>query len=141
MDIRIVNNETERKDAYEVRRLVFVHEQNVPEEIEIDQYEADSIHFVGYLENEPVAASRLRFVDEYGKLERICVLKTMRGKAIGKAMIKKMEEKITFEGYSKAKLNSQSHAEDFYKALGYQTVSDEFIDAGIPHITMVKELT
>lgn len=51
-----------------------------------------------------------------------------------------MEKAIAQKGYQKAKLNAQTHAEDFYKKLEYKTVSGEFLDAGIPHITMVKEL-
>lgn len=52
-----------------------------------------------------------------------------------------MEETIKKHGYFKAKLNAQKYAEEFYKKLGYQTISDEFLDAGIPHITMVKDLS
>lgn len=52
----------------------------------------------------------------------------------------KMEDIAREQGISKLKLNAQTHAENFYKKLGYETVSGLFMDAGIPHVTMVKEI-
>lgn len=51
-----------------------------------------------------------------------------------------MEEEITNNGYQKAKLNAQTHAKQFYERLGYKVVSDEFMHAGIPHVTIKKQL-
>jgi predicted GNAT family N-acyltransferase len=140
MDIRIVDTDQEMQDAYSVRKLVFINEQNVPADLEMDEFDQHAIHFVGYLNNQPIAASRLRFVDGYGKLERICVLKEFRGKQYGKQIIQAMEQVIKKQDILKAKLNAQTHAEGFYKFIGYETVSDEFMDAGIPHVTMIKTL-
>ncbi|WP_087973555.1 GNAT family N-acetyltransferase [Oceanobacillus rekensis] len=140
MNTKIVNTREELEHAYKIRMNVFVEEQNVPSDEELDEHDASAIHFITYDDVLPIAASRLRFVDEYGKLERICVLKDYRGKSYGKQIIHEMEKVIAAKGYNKAKLNAQTHAEDFYKKLGYQTVSGEFLDAGIPHITMIKEL-
>lgn len=141
MNVVQVKNESQMKDAYHVRSEVFINEQNVPPEIEVDEHESGAIHFVGYLEEEPIAASRLRTVDDYCKLERICVLKEYRGKHYGIQMIQEMEKYLADHQINKAKLNAQTHAEQFYKRLGYETISDEFMDAGIPHVTMVKELS
>ncbi|MFD2045372.1 GNAT family N-acetyltransferase [Ornithinibacillus salinisoli] len=140
MKVKIVETNLEKEHAFHVRTIVFVEEQNVSPEEELDQHDAEAIHFIGYEENQPIAASRLRLVDGYGKLERICVLKEYRGKSFGKQIIKSMEDVISEKGYTKVKLNAQTHAEEFYKRLGYQTVSGEFMDAGIPHVTMIKEL-
>lgn len=140
VNIIVAETDQEMDDAYHVRMKVFVEEQKVPPEEEIDEHEKTSIHFIGYEAGKPAAASRLRFTDEYGKLERICVLKEHRGKHYGQQIIKAMEEKVIAKGYKKAKLNAQTHAEGFYGHLGYHTVSGEFMDAGIPHVTMIKEL-
>ncbi|WP_085992698.1 GNAT family N-acetyltransferase [Oceanobacillus senegalensis] len=139
MNVKIVETQEELEDAYHVRMVVFVNEQKVPAEEELDEYDKVATHFIGYEDNQAIAASRLRFVEEYGKLERICVLKDYRGKSYGKQLILAMEDVIKEKGYKKSKLNAQIHAEDFYKKLGYETVSREFMDAGIPHITMIKE--
>ncbi|WP_430787573.1 GNAT family N-acetyltransferase [Virgibacillus flavescens] len=140
MDIKIVESNAELEQAYHVRTTVFVEEQKVPPEMELDQFDETAIHLVGTKNGVPIAAARLRFVDTYGKLERICVLDTERGKSYGKLMIQRMELEIKNNDYNKAKLNAQTHAEAFYERLGYETVSGEFMDAGIPHVTMVKEL-
>ncbi|MGM0942464.1 MAG: GNAT family N-acetyltransferase [Bacillota bacterium] len=140
MNIKVVTSQEEIEQAFYVRTVVFVDEQNVPPEEELDAHDESSTHFVVYDDDKPIAASRLRFVDSYGKLERICVLKTYRGKAIGKQLIQAMEAVSLEKGYHKAKLNGQTHAEKFYQRLGYKTISGEFMDAGIPHVTMVKEL-
>ncbi|MBU8790778.1 GNAT family N-acetyltransferase [Oceanobacillus caeni] len=140
MNVKIVESEQELQQAYDIRMVVFVEEQNVPPEEEIDDLEGSAIHFIGYDHENPVAASRLRFVEEYGKLERICVLKEARGKSFGKEIIQAMEKVVQEKGFKKAKLNAQTHAEGFYQKLGYHTISGEFMDAGIPHVTMIKEL-
>ncbi|MGR9050807.1 GNAT family N-acetyltransferase [Halobacillus faecis] len=140
MDIVKVRNKQQKDDAFYVRRVVFVEEQHVPLEIEIDEFDDTAIHFVGYVGNQPVAASRLRFVHGFGKLERICVMKEYRGRSLGKQIIESMEEVIRDYAFDKAKLNAQTQAEAFYESLGYLTISDPFIDAGIPHVTMVKKL-
>src|SRR5699024_3191078 len=102
--------------------------------------ENEAIHFIGYENEKPIAASRLRWVDDYGKLERICILKEYRGQSYGTKIIKTMEEEVTKKGYTKTMLNAQTRAVKFYQRLGYKIVSDEFLDAGIPHVTMIKQL-
>lgn len=140
MIIKIATNKEEKNQVIQVRKSVFVNEQHVPPDIEIDEFESVSTHFIGYSNENPVAASRLRFVGAYGKLERICVLSPHRGQSYGKMMIDYMENEIKRTGFSKAKLNAQTHARKFYEALGYHAISEEFMDAGIPHITMIKDL-
>ncbi|WP_462409933.1 GNAT family N-acetyltransferase [Neobacillus sp. Marseille-QA0830] len=140
MTVKIVENNTELEDAYSIRRTVFVEEQNVPIEEEIDQYEDDAIHFVMYDNGAPVAAGRFRNVDGYGKVERICVLKDARKLGAGKAVMDKIEAFAQENGFHKLKLNAQTHAIPFYARLGYEIVSEEFLDAGIPHKTMVKNI-
>ncbi|WP_082234622.1 GNAT family N-acetyltransferase [Halobacillus massiliensis] len=140
VDIRTVTTDLERKDAFSVREKVFIHEQQVSPEDEQDDYDEFATHIVGYNEKQPIIAGRLRFVGDYGKFERICVLSSYRGKSLGKRVITHMERVTKEAGYRKAKLNAQTHAEGFYKNLGYETVSDEFMDAGIPHVTMIKSL-
>lgn len=135
-----IASEAEINTVYDIRKKVFVEEQHVPLDIEIDDLEQDAFHFICYYEGIAVGASRLRFEDAYGKLERICVLQTYRGLSLGKEIIKEMEEQIKKMGYPTAKLSAQTHAISFYQALGYQVISDEYMDAGIPHRTMIKAI-
>ncbi|MCQ5364081.1 GNAT family N-acetyltransferase [Anoxybacillus salavatliensis] len=127
------------RDALLVRRAVFIDEQGVSEEEEIDAFESESVHFVLYDDDKPIAAGRFRTIDGVGKIERICVLPSYRGRGIGKQMMEAIEQ-YAKQHVTKVKLNAQTHAEPFYKQLGYETVSDVFLDAGIPHVTMVKTI-
>ncbi|MDN3015045.1 GNAT family N-acetyltransferase [Paenibacillus sp. BSR1-1] len=140
MKVKVVQNQKELEDAYSVRKIVFVEEQNVPLEEEIDQYENEATHFVMYQNDSPIGAGRFRIVDGFGKVERICVMKDARKTGAGKAIMNKIEDHASENGLHKLKLNAQTHAIPFYAGLGYEVVSEEFLDAGIPHKTMVKEI-
>lgn len=141
MNVKEVSTQKEFEDALQVRRKVFIDEQQVPEEEEIDQYEDECTHVVLYDQNhQPVAAGRLRNYEGIAKMERICVLASHRKFGIGNLVMKKLEELAKSKGFEKLKLNSQTHAEGFYKKLGYETISDIFMDAGIPHVTMIKHI-
>ncbi len=140
MDVQIISNEQQLNDAFTIRKKVFVEEQQVPPEEEIDALESEATHFVLYINEEPAGAGRFRTVDGYGKIERICVLKDFRGTGAGNAIMKKIESFARKEGLKRLKLNAQIQAIPFYSKLGYKVVSEEFLDAGIPHKTMVKEI-
>jgi len=140
VNLKIVENEKELNDAYSVRKIVFVEEQNVPLEEEIDQFEDEATHFVLYNEGSPIGAGRFRIVDGYGKVERICVLKDSRKSGAGKVIMNGIEKFAEEKGLKKLKLNAQTHAIPFYSQLGYEVVSEEFLDAGIPHKTMIKKI-
>ncbi|SDC79784.1 Predicted N-acyltransferase, GNAT family [Terribacillus halophilus] len=140
MDIIVAENSIQQQDAFQVRTLVFVEEQKVPADLEIDELENESIHFVGYEDDVPGAAGRMRLVDGYAKMERICIRKEFRGKQFGHKLMWAMEEEAKKHGMQKAKLNAQTRAIPFYERLGYTVVSEEFMDAGIPHKTMTKQL-
>ncbi|MCA1031138.1 GNAT family N-acetyltransferase [Bacillus timonensis] len=140
MEVKIVSTEQEMNDALSIRRTVFVDEQQVPEEEEIDQYEDEATHFVLYDGVQPIGAGRFRVLEGIGKVERICVLSTNRKSGAGKLIMNAIEDYAASKDIHKLKLNAQTHAEDFYARIGYETVSDIFMDAGIPHVTMVKTI-
>ncbi|MDF2039335.1 GNAT family N-acetyltransferase [Bacillus sp. CMF12] len=140
MEVRVVSSEQELHDAFSVRKQVFINEQNVPEEEEIDQFEDEAVHFVLYNNGIPAGAGRFRTVDGNGKVERICVLKENRQSGSGKAIMDKIEEHAKKQGLPALKLNAQTQAIPFYEKLGYQVISEEFMDAGIPHRTMKKTI-
>lgn len=140
MTVTKINTDDILKIAYDIRKKVFVDEQHVPMELEIDEHEDDAIHFICSDGEKYVGASRLRFVDGFGKLERICVLKEARGNHYSKDLIQAMEDEIIHHHYQEARLSAQTHAIGLYKSVGYHVISDEFLDANIPHVEMKKKL-
>lgn len=140
MHVKIVKDQ-QLEDAFFVRKTVFVEEQKVDVEEEIDQYEDCSVHFVLYNEKEqPIGAGRFRELNGYGKVERICVMANARQSGAGKQIMATIEEFARENGFQQLKLNAQTQAIPFYEKLGYHIVSEEFMDAGIPHRTMVKNI-
>src|SRR5690625_397510 len=141
MNIKIATTEEEKQQVHTVRKTVFVDEQNVPIEEEIDGHEQSSIHFLCQVNEQAIGAGRLRFENDYGKLERICVLKSFRGQSYGKQIIQSIENEIKNQNFHIAKLCAQTHATAFYENLGYEIVSDVFMDASIPHVIMENSLS
>jgi predicted GNAT family N-acyltransferase len=143
MKAKRITIEVDLSKAFQIRKAVFVEEQGVPLEDEFDEFDnlnGQCEHILVYYEEKPVGTGRVRWVDEFGKLERICILDTYRKLGIGKVIITALEEIAQERGAKKVKLHGQTQAEGFYKKLGYQTSSSVFIEDGIPHYLMTKEL-
>ena len=141
MNIQLVTTKEQLEDAFSVRDIVFIQEQNVPREIEIDEYEGIATHFVIYDQNQPIAAARYRPYQPQGtvKLERFAVLKEYRGQHVGEALLQVVETEAAKNGYTTFRLNAQKHAEGFYAKFGYTPIGEPFNEAGIEHITMIKK--
>lgn len=138
---RVVRARTaaERREALAVRHEVFVEEQDVPVDREQDAHDESAIHFVAYDGEHPVGAARLREYDEgIGKIERVAVRADRRGEGWGRRIMAAIE--TAAKENAVLRLDSQTDAIGFYEQLGYDVVSEPFIDAGIPHRTMVKHL-
>ncbi|WP_047151505.1 GNAT family N-acetyltransferase [Aneurinibacillus tyrosinisolvens] len=144
--VKAVNEQVMKEKALEVRRLVFIQEQNVPEELEIDEHDEETNgavrHFIALDESgQAVGTARLRAYNKgIGKAERVAVLPSHRSGGVGYLLMKKLEEEAKQEGYHSIKLHSQTHARPFYERLGYEAQGDIFMDAGIEHIEMIKSL-
>jgi predicted GNAT family N-acyltransferase len=141
LKVVIAKSEAQLDAVFQVRKTVFVKEQNVPLEEEMDEFENHSTHFLLYNDDLPAGAGRFRVVDGIGKVERICVLETVRGRGAGREIMLAIEQYAVERNIPKLKLNAQTYAIPFYEGLGYQIVSEEFMDAGIPHKTMLKTIT
>jgi len=129
------------EDALSVRYAVFVDEQGVPEDLEVDDHEDDAVHFVAYDDGEPVGAARLReYEDGVGKVERVAVLEARRGEGWGAALMDELEATAS-ERYDELYLHAQLPAAGFYDDRGYVRDGEQFEEAGIPHVAMRKRLS
>src|SRR5438477_321255 len=139
-EIVIARTADQRDDAFAVRIAVFVEEQQIPREEELDDLDASAVHCVGYDDGVPVAAGRLVAADGYGKIGRMAVLPTHRGHGIGRAVLDKLEREAASRGLPMVKLSAQLSAAGFYDRAGYERVGDVYDEVGIPHIAMEKRL-
>ena len=136
---KIVENEKMMNDALMIRKKVFVEEQGVPLQNEIDSFESIATHIVGYDQHGlPFATARFRNVDNDAKIERVAILKNHRNKGYGKALMKAIETFAQSKGFSTLKLNAKCHARPFYESLNYIAVGDIFLEEKIEHIAMKK---
>ena len=133
----IAETADDRIKALLVRCLVFCDEQRVPYEVEVDEFEDDALHVLGTIDLEPIAAGRIRFMDDVAKLERIAVRQGYRHNGIGSALMTFMIATARARGYSRMRMHAQSHLIDFYRNFGFKPVGDPFDEAGIEHIEMV----
>ena len=122
------------KEISEVRHNVFVVEQSVPSEIEMDGKDSDCIHFLALEKSKPIGAARLQ---KYGKIERVSVLREYRSKGIGTAIMKRVIESAMDLNVEKIYLHSQMDSKIFYQRLGFIELGQIFYEANIPHIEMI----
>lgn len=141
MELKITDDPKYYNQCLEIRKEVFVEEQNVPLELEVDEYEKESVNILLTLDDRPIGTVRYRDMgDGLIKVERMAVRKIARGLHLGQALMNFVHIHAEENGYTRAKLGAQVHALNFYEKLGYHVSSDEFDDAGIPHKYMEKEL-
>ncbi|MBX0294295.1 GNAT family N-acetyltransferase [Haloarcula nitratireducens] len=127
--------------ARSVRRTVFIEEQGVSEAEEMDDKDDVATHVLLTEGDEPVATARLRLVGEAtAKVERVAVLADYRGEGLGVRVMDAVETVAVDRGATDAKLHGQTQVRGFYERLGYEAVGEEFEEAGIPHVEMVKPL-
>lgn len=123
-----------------LRRVVFIEEQGVPEEDEIDDKDDTALHLLATDGGTPVGSARLLLMGDTGKIGRVCVLKSHRGTGLGAALIRAAIVELRVHGMKTAKLGSQTHAIGFYERLGFTATGPEYMDAGIPHRDMILPL-
>lgn len=132
------------KKALKLRMEVFVDEQGVPEDEEIDDYDVlgreDVTHVVAMKLSKVVGTARyIKYSGKY-KIGRVAVRVENRGEKIGSKLLSYIEKQALNNGIQSLELGAQITAIPFYEQLGYKTYGEIFDDAGIDHIMMEKKL-
>ena len=138
--LRVARTSEEILKVMVVRGIVFIEEQKVDWEGEIDEFENDAIHFLGEAGGQPVATGRLRMMaDGRAKLERIAVRPAWRGRGYARAVVQRMLDYAVESGARRFSMHAQVHLQRFYEDFGFRREGDVFVECGIEHITMVRE--
>ncbi|GAC1402419.1 MAG: GNAT family N-acetyltransferase [Candidatus Velthaea sp.] len=132
-------------EALRVRFAVFVDEQRVPAEIEIDEHDrtdADAVHaLVRDASGAVVAAGRYYLRDaETVQIGRMAVARSARGAGAGRALLDALMAEARRRGFRAATLDAQDHALGFYEKAGYVAAGETHYDAGILHQPMRRAL-
>ena len=129
------------KEAYLIRQKVFIQEQEVPEDMELDEHDPSAKHALAYQDDLCVGTGRLvRLDSHYAQIGRMAVLSAFRNQGIGKAILSCLIALAKAEGVSILMLHSQVSAIPFYAKLGFIAQGPIYDEAGIPHRNMMLSL-
>jgi predicted GNAT family N-acyltransferase len=126
------------QEAYVIREKVFIQEQGVPEDMELDELDPTATHVLAYKGPLCVGTGRLVHLDNHhAQIGRMAVLSTFRNRGIGKAMLNHLITLAQTEGVLSLVLHSQVSAIPFYAKLGFIADGPIYQEAGIPHRNMM----
>jgi predicted GNAT family N-acyltransferase len=131
--IELMQWEQARAHATPVRLVVFVEEQRVPAELEMDEKDASCVHAVAFLDDRAVGTGRLLPDAHIG---RMAVLKEFRGQGVGGAILRQLMRAARERGDREIVLSAQVHAVAFYREHGFEVYGGVYDEAGIPHQDM-----
>ncbi len=132
-------DEADRRALSKIRTDVFVHEQKVPQEVEIDAFDPLSLHAIARMNKDGAAMATGRLLPD-GHIGRMAVLKAYRGTGAGMAILLHLIEKAREQGFAEVLLSAQTHAVGFYQHAGFTAYGDEYLDCDIPHRMMRRGL-
>lgn len=133
--VRLADWHQDNADLRRIRETVFVAEQSVPPELEWDADDADALHFLALESGYPIGTARLL---HDGHIGRVAVLRDWRGMHVGGALVKAVISEAERRGLREQRLTAQVHATSFYEGLGFEVISEEFLEAGLPHVEMLR---
>ena len=132
--VKITDWRTDEKRLTKIRHAVFVIEQQVPLDMELDEHDASAVHAIALSDTgETIGTGRLL---ESGKIGRMAVLPQWRTKGVGSRILELLTETSISRLHKTPYLEAQIHAIPFYEAHGYKAEGDIYLDAGIEHRLM-----
>ncbi|MDG1530981.1 MAG: GNAT family N-acetyltransferase [Paracoccaceae bacterium] len=129
-------SEADQSECRAIRADVFIDEQNVPADLEVDELENACAHYLAKQNDTPIAAARILPKGDKAKIQRVCVAKSHRGTGLGAELMRFVLKEAKAQGFQSAILGSQTYAIPFYEKLGFVAEGPEYLDAGIPHRDM-----
>jgi predicted GNAT family N-acyltransferase len=137
LQVKQISSEEAKARAFAIRMRVFVHEQGVPPEIELDDDDRHARHFLATIDGAAVGTARLVMRRGAAKIGRMAVLKSFRRKGVGADLLKHAVMAARRLGANKIYLHAQVPVIGFYERLGFVCVGAVFEEASIPHRKMV----
>lgn len=133
VQIRIADWQKDKAELTGIRRKVFIEEQQVPEDMEWDEYDDTSTHFLATLEDKTIATARLK---PDGQIGRMAVLTEFRNQGIGSRLLQFVLQDARNKNFKKIYLHAQVTALAFYDKHGFTAHGEIFYEADIPHRKM-----
>ncbi|MFT9051318.1 GNAT family N-acetyltransferase [Liquorilactobacillus nagelii] len=126
--------------AVEIRKEVFILEQGVAPELELD-HEDQAVYYVAYVADVAGATARV-IVERDGAwhIQRVATRKAYRSQGLASKLLQKIEQDARNQQIPYLTLGAQDQAQSFYQKLGFHVVGAGFFDAEIPHHQMQKAI-
>jgi predicted GNAT family N-acyltransferase len=140
MNIIVADFERDYAAIRGVRFAVFVDEQRIPRELEMDDRDSACVHWLALDETGGAIGTVRLDVDAGGKVGRLAVLARERGSGVGRALMERVHEHARAQRLASVWCHAQSSAAPFYTRLGYRVTSEPFEEAGIEHVRMEHAL-
>ena len=137
IQVKQISSDEAKAQAFAIRMRVFVREQRVPAEIELDRDDARAIHFLATAAGKAVGTARVVMHGGRVKIGRMAVLKTYRSKGVGRKLLQRAVAKAKQLGARTIYLHAQVPVIEFYEKLGFRCVGPVFDEAGIAHRKMI----
>jgi len=135
LKIIIADWQKDKTSLQNIRRIVFIEEQGVPEDMEWDEYDTSSTHYLVTHNHKTIATARLK---PDGQIGRMAVLAEYRNQGIGSKLLQFVLKNAAQTNINKVYLHAQVEAIPFYEKQGFTSQSDIFYEANIPHREMLK---
>ncbi len=140
LNYKLVTSESELEEAFEVRRRVFVEEQSIPEDIELDEHDKKALHMIVKDGDRVIGTARVLFLStSLAKIERMAILQPFRRRGIGSRIISFLSEELRNRQVEQLVLHAQYAVVDFYKSCGFEETGSAFLEVGIKHIKMQRK--
>jgi predicted GNAT family N-acyltransferase len=139
-EVRLASDSSEIDEALELRRRVFVGQQGVTLEADRDGLDPEASHIVAIDGGRVIGTCRLVFDDGLARLGRMAVEDEARGRGVGAALLAVAEAQARAAGATRIRLHAQLAARSLYERGGFEARGEEFMEEGIPHLTMEKLL-
>jgi len=117
--VEVVRDLNDFMKVVAIRASVFLAEQDCPYDEEFDQNDLSACHLIAYLRGEPVGTLRIRWFANFAKIERVCIMKHVRGGALVRLMIETAVEVISRKGYLHILGYIQKRLVPFWRQLGF----------------------
>ena len=140
IEVRLAGTATEVAEAMALRQRVFCGEQGVSLEAERDGRDDEALHVVAYEDGRLVGTCRLLLTGDEAKLGRMAVEGSARGRGVGRAVLRAAERSVAERGGRRVKLHAQRSVESLYARAGYSAYGEPFVEEGIDHVAMRKDL-
>ena len=139
MEIRVAQTQQDFFGLIHLRKDVFIREQNVDIDLEMDEEDRSALHLVALKNGRVIGTCRLVIHNDQAKLGRMAVAKDYRRQAVGSKLLLYAEEKARCLGVKKLLIGAQLQALAFYLRHAYKITSELYYDAGIAHKMLEKE--